>query len=309
MSRLALLCPGQGGQHPGMFDFLGAADRTASLLEQWRLEDRLGRRLDAVLADPFAFYSNRMAQPLIVAATVAAWTAVKDIVPAPALIAGYSVGEIASYAVAGSVSAQDAIAVAVARAELMGRCLQASARQSLMSVSGLGIAQVEALLSGDTFVAIETGEDSVIVGGLSESLLALQKRIQGLRGRTTMLPVEVASHTPLMSAAVAPFVGELQKHAFPNPAVPVMAGISADLIRRREHAIDTLSRQLNEKIRWMDCMDACVEAGVAVALELGPGSALSRMFQARHPGVACRSIADFRSLAGLAAWLARHVGE
>jgi [acyl-carrier-protein] S-malonyltransferase len=52
-------------------------------------------------------------------------------------------------------------------------------------------------------------------------------------------------------------------------------------------------------------MDACAEAGITVALELGPGAALSRMLQARHPGIACRSVADFRSLEGIRGWLRR----
>ena len=52
-------------------------------------------------------------------------------------------------------------------------------------------------------------------------------------------------------------------------------------------------------------MDAAAEAGITVALELGPGAALARMLQARHPHIACRSVADFRSLDGIVAWLGR----
>jgi [acyl-carrier-protein] S-malonyltransferase len=53
-------------------------------------------------------------------------------------------------------------------------------------------------------------------------------------------------------------------------------------------------------------MDATAEAGMTVALELGPGAALARMLQARHPQIACRSVADFRTLDGIVAWLGRH---
>jgi [acyl-carrier-protein] S-malonyltransferase len=56
-------------------------------------------------------------------------------------------------------------------------------------------------------------------------------------------------------------------------------------------------------------MDAAAEAGITVALELGPGAALSRMMQARHPQIACRSVADFRSLDGIVAWLGRHLDQ
>jgi len=54
-------------------------------------------------------------------------------------------------------------------------------------------------------------------------------------------------------------------------------------------------------------MDACLEAGVTVALEMGPGAALARMLQARHPQIACRSVAEFRSLDGIHSWLGRQL--
>jgi [acyl-carrier-protein] S-malonyltransferase len=55
-------------------------------------------------------------------------------------------------------------------------------------------------------------------------------------------------------------------------------------------------------------MDTAAEAGITVALELGPGSALSRMLEARHPGIACRSAAEFRTVDGIAAWVGRQLG-
>ncbi|MFL6707715.1 MAG: malonyl CoA-ACP transacylase, partial [Massilia sp.] len=70
-------------------------------------------------------------------------------------------------------------------------------------------------------------------------------------------------------------------------------------------AADALSRQLAETIRWADCMDAAAEAGITVALELGPGAALSKMLQGRHGQIACRSVAEFRSLDGIIGWLER----
>ncbi|HMW30687.1 MAG TPA: ACP S-malonyltransferase, partial [Plasticicumulans sp.] len=48
--------------------------------------------------------------------------------------------------------------------------------------------------------------------------------------------------------------------------------------------------------------------GCTVLLELGPGSGLSRMARDRHPELAARSVADFRSLDGAAGWVARMLG-
>jgi [acyl-carrier-protein] S-malonyltransferase len=56
-------------------------------------------------------------------------------------------------------------------------------------------------------------------------------------------------------------------------------------------------------INWADCMDALVESGCNILLELGPGDALARMFHSRHASIPCRSVAEFGSFAGVARWV------
>jgi [acyl-carrier-protein] S-malonyltransferase len=156
------------------------------------------------------------------------------------------------------------------------------------------------------FAAIVTGEDSLVAGGPAGQRELLADAAVAAGGRATVLPVEVASHTPLLQGAVAPFQGLLQRQRWSAPAFPVLSGITAEPVEDASKAIAHLARQIAEPIRWKECMDACVEAGVTVALELGPGAALARMLQGRHPHIACRSVADFRSLDGIVTWLGRH---
>jgi [acyl-carrier-protein] S-malonyltransferase len=108
-----------------------------------------------------------------------------------------------------------------------------------------------------------------------------------------------------MDGAVEPFLQQLRQRFSTDPQVPVLSGLSGQAVVKKEQAVSVLSRQLAQTIRWSDCMDACAEQGITAALELGPGAALSRMLQARHPQIACRSISEFRSLRGVAGWLQR----
>ncbi len=293
--RLLILCPGQGGQHAGMFELARTHARAAALLE---------RILPPL--DPAALFANGLAQPLIAAAGLALWEAIRDVAPAPALVAGYSIGELTAYGVAGALAPRDAVALARTRAALMDACLDAHPGQALAAISGLHLQRVRELIAGDLYhVAIETGADSCIAGGPAAALPALAAAIAAAGGRLGRLPVDVASHTPYMAQAVAPFAAALREADFRAQRAPVLSGIAGCAVEGKAGAVEHLSRQLAEKIVWIDCMDACAEAGITVALELGPGAALSRMLQARHPGIACRSAADFRSLAGIGQWLAR----
>lgn len=295
-ARLLILCPGQGAQHAGMFDLARTNPRAREFLDHC-----LGA------FDPEAMFENRVAQPAIVAASLAMWEALRERVPAPALAAGYSIGELAAYGVAGALAPQDAVALAATRAALMDQAALAHPGQAMAAIGALPLERARDMTRSSGFeIAIATGEDSCIAGGLAEHLPMLESAVLSAGGRLQQMPVAVASHTSLMHDAVAPFAAALTAAPFAAARCPVLSGIAASRVVTKERAVDHLSRQLAQTIEWSACMDAAVEAGITVALELGPGSSLARMFQSRHPGVACRSVADFRSIDGVVAWLGRH---
>jgi [acyl-carrier-protein] S-malonyltransferase len=295
-ARLLILCPGQGGQHAGMFDLARTSPRASEFLDRCALP-----------SDETSMFQNRVAQPAIVAATLAMWEALRERVPAPALVAGYSIGELAAYGVAGALPAANAVALAATRAALMDQAAAAHPHQAMAALSGLTVERARALARQAGFdIAIVTGGDSCIAGGLDANLPALEQSVLAAGARLQKLPVEIASHTPLMADAVAPFAAALAAALCEPQRCPVLSGIAAIRILGKEEAVDHLSRQLAQTIAWSGCMDAAVEAGVTVALELGPGAALSRMMQAQHPDVACRSASEFRSIEGIVKWLGRH---
>lgn len=314
--RLAILCPGQGAQHARMFELFelfelrDSAAHGAALAEHWLLQDSLGMPLAQALTNPAHLYANRIAQPLIVAASLTAWEAVRNMLPQsvqPALVAGYSIGELTAYAVAGSLSPQDALVLAAQRAAAMDACRAPDRPQAMLAVSGLALPLLREMLQEDAlYMAIETGEDSAIVGGLHAQADVLRRLAEQRGARAIPLPVEVASHTPLMGDAVAPFLDDMKRRRFLDPRIPVVCGISAENVRNHDRAMQTLARQLSETVLWRQCMDNCAEAGITIALELGPGTALSRMLSQRHPQIACRSVCEFRSAAGVAGWIERH---
>lgn len=307
-SRLALLCPGQGGQGPAMFELARGDAQAGALLDAWLVQAGLGMPVDTVLSDAHLLFSNRMAQPLIAAATLATWTALGEAVARPAIVAGYSLGELVAYGVAGSLDPGELVRVAGQRAALMNACTDGAPPQALVAISSLPVDAAAAIAGRFGFHrSIENGEDSLVVGGPAAEREALEQAVLAAGGRVTVLPVELASHTPFLQGAVAPFATLLRGERFLDPQLPVISGIAAEPVHDAGKAIEHLARQLAEPIRWKDCMDALAEAGTTVALELGPGAALTRMLQARHPHIACRSVADFRSLDGVRAWLARHV--
>jgi len=304
--RLAILCPGQGAQHPAMFDMARTDPAASRLLEEWSADPALGVTLQAGLGDER--FTNRIAQPAIVAATLAMWRALQDTIATPALVAGYSIGELSAYGVAGALAPEDVIKLAIERARLMDACLVDGAAQGMVALSGMPSGTVEGLLASAGFYpAIVTGDDALVAGGPAAQREELARAAVAAGGHATVLPVAVASHTPLLAGAVAPFAALLADARWHVPAIPVLSGITGEPVFDVAKALAELPRQIAEPIRWRDCMDAMTETGVTVALELGPGAALSKMLQSRNPNIACRSVTEFRSLDGIRAWLGRQL--
>lgn len=295
-ARLLLLCPGQGDQHADMFNLARTSPAASALAD----------RLAAPLPADGDIFANQIAQPLIVAATLCMWQAIRNFAPPPALVASYSIGELSAHGVAGALLPEQAVTLATQRAQLMDDCQRAAPGQALLTITGMPLASASNLAAQHGYyVSIETGEDTCIAGGPAAQADQMQQAIETSGARSKRLPVEVASHTPYMDSAVAPFAAALRAAEFQPMQAPVLAGIDAAPVNDKGRAVETLSRQLAEKIRWLACMDAAAEAGITVALELGPGAALSRMLQNRHPHINTRSVADFRTLDGIRKWLDR----
>lgn len=334
-TRLAIWCPGQGTQHQDMFELAFHDKAIAERVHGWMAGALPGLSLEKALADPALLFANPVAQPLITAATLANWEMIQAHLPAPTLVAGYSVGEVAACSVAGALPSFDAVCLAALRGQMMQACadatvqsadattLQAGAHtenaanridksrhpdhgpsQAMLSVSGLPLAATEALARQfGLFIAIETGDENCIVGGHHTPAVLMEEQARRQGARTGFLPIGIASHTPLMAAAVPRFRNALSHVLAKNPAVPLLAGVSAEVIGTADDIRRTLPLQLTNRIRWFACMDACAERGINVILELGPGSALSRMMHTRHPHIQTRSIADFRTLTGIRRWI------
>lgn len=306
MSGLAILCPGQGAQHPAMLALALGSPEGARVVGE--ASDVLGRDAAALVAagGPDLF-RNALAQPLLCAAELATWAALREALPRPVLFAGYSLGELIAYGCAGALHAPDAIALAVERAAAMDRASAGAGASGLVGLRGLTVARVEALAAAaGAHVAIVNGPDHCVVGGAVGSLARVEEAALAAGAtQAKRLPIEVAAHTAALAPAVAPFAAALARAPLRDPPIPVLAGIDGSLVRTRGDAIAALSRQLAERIEWARCLAAAAELGCRVFLELGPGVALTKMASEVVPGAAARSVCDFRSLGGVAAWVDR----
>ncbi|ABR91101.1 malonyl CoA-ACP transacylase [Janthinobacterium sp. Marseille] len=246
-------------------------------------------------------FSNRNAQLLICGAEIATWTALQERLPQPELFIGYSVGELAAYGCAGAWAVKELGLLVPQRALLMDQVAPKNA--GMLAIKGVGAAAIDDICKRHRLeLAIINAEDHFVLGGLRDDIEAAVVEITAAGHWCKALDVAIPSHTSLMRTAVQPFRHLLKTTAAHALTAPVLAGING-LSEPERTIADTLSAQIAEPVRWQDCMDTTVERGITVVLELGPGRALSRMFDELGVAVEARSAEDFRTLDGIVKWV------
>jgi [acyl-carrier-protein] S-malonyltransferase len=298
-----LLCPGQGAQHPAMLDFAlsNAAGREAIAAASDAAHMDIAQRVKA----QDGLFEPVFAQVAIVAASVASWRVIEDEVPAPALVAGYSVGEVSAWCCAGSWNVAEVIAVVAERARLMAAASPADA--AMMAVTAIrGEALMPIVKAHGLHVAIEVDDDHWVIAGARSALEAAGASLQAAGATPHPLPVGVPSHTPLLENAAAGLRAFLAAFAGRDPRVPVLRGIDGSPASSYAAAREALPDAVHRPIRWRACMEEALERGIGAALELPPGGTLTRMLHQRA-AIEARALADFRSVDGVARWIERAV--
>lgn len=301
----ALLCPGQSAQSADMLERLRGNDAAEAIFSAF--QEVIGTPLPDVMGDADTLYDNAVAQPVLCAVEMAAFAALRERLPQPLAIAGYSIGELAAYGCAGALSAVDVIRLARRRAEAMD---EASCEEGgMLAVRGLReLALTPVCDDFAAFIAIRNGPDRFVVAATAANLEHLAPALDRLGAHTTRLPVKVASHSPLMVSAVSVFRNALQQATFCDPPVPVLASIDGGLVRSRDQAVEALSAQLAQTVDWSTCLVSLREGGCIATLELLPGKDLTVMAQAELPEFSCRAMAEFGTLDGVVSWVARQCG-
>ncbi|PZP34556.1 MAG: ACP S-malonyltransferase [Roseateles depolymerans] len=301
---LGLLFPGQGTQHADMLGWLDADAAARPVLDE--LARRLGADWRERLSDARWASSAEVGQLLVTAMSLAAWAALAPRLPAPAAVLGYSVGELAAFTVAGVLPATQTLALAARRAAAMAAA--STQPLGLLAVQGRSLNELIAL--GAAFglePAILLEADQLLLGGPQAALgqARAQWEAQGLR--CTAIAAPVASHTRWMAPAQPAWQAALQDLTLQRPRAALICDAEAGPVFGADAARAALVDQLARPIDWPRCMDALAERGVRVVLEVGPGQTLARLWARRHPQIPVRSVDEFGSAAGVAAWVAERL--
>lgn len=307
---LAIMCSGQGRQHPGMFSLTGNAPEAEELFGYCaHLIGDVDPR-QAVQREPTdTLHNNRMGQILCTLQSLAMFETLKACLHSNVVVAGYSVGEVAAWGICGSFTHTETLELVSMRAILMDA--ESLPGDGLLFIRGLSRDAIDVLCAqGGASISIINPGDAYIVGGRRSALDAIARTARDRQAsRVAFVPVMVASHTPLLSGAAKRFHEVLRNasNTFSlSPGVRLLSGIDGSAVIDVDTGLANLAKQISHTVQWSTCLRSCIEAGATAFLELGPGNALSEMVRAVYPDVPSRSVEEFHSVAGVRDWISSH---
>src|SRR4051795_3316410 len=296
MPRIAFVCPGQGSQSVGMGRSVADASPAAAAVFA---------AADSALAEPISALgwdgpSDRLdltenAQPAILATSIAILAALRERwaadgldAPAPAFIAGHSMGQYTALVASGAVGLEDGVRLVRER----GRLMQASGQGrdgAMAAIIGLDESRLPELIEGASahgvfVVANRNAPGQVVVSGERAAIDAGAEIAKSLGAkRAIVLPVSVAAHSPLMAEAADGMRAALADVPFADPTVPLLANADARPIETAAACRAELVEHLAAGVDWIRAIEHMTAAGVTTFVEVGPGRVLSGLIKRIAP--------------------------
>jgi [acyl-carrier-protein] S-malonyltransferase len=294
--RRAFVFPGQGAQTVGMgrdlFENSPAARAAFAAVDA-----ACGFSVSALCFDgpDERLKETRFTQPALYAVHVAALAACREAGLEPDAVAGHSIGEYAALVAAGALSVDDGARLVALRGAAMARAGAASPG-TMAAVLGLDADTVRAVCAATTGVVVPANDNApgqIVISGQSDAVAAASVALKAA-GAKRVLPLAVsgAFHSPLMEPAAHELRAALTTASVHDPALPVVANITADFVGTAAQVRENLAAQVAGPVRWVESVQRLAAAGVAEFVECGPGSVLAGLIKRIAPEAVTWSAGD-----------------
>jgi [acyl-carrier-protein] S-malonyltransferase len=231
-------------------------------------------------------------QPVIFAASLAAWNALRRAGFLPSFVAGHSLGEYSAATAAGVLPLDAGARVVATR----GIATAAACREfpgGMAAVIKLAAAEVEELVEDidGLVVANDNAPGQIVIAGEIGAMEAARIRVDALGGRLVTLDVEGAFHSPAMAPAVEAVRRAVASESSSDPSVPFVSSSRARVLQTASEAVGSLVDGILAAVRWRDVQLLLERKGVTDLVEVGPGRVLAGIAKRTVPGLRVHSVA------------------
>lgn len=275
--KIGFLFAGQGSQHPGM---------GKDFYEQYDAARRLYDSIDIdIPVKELCFNGTQeqlndtaVAQPCILATSSAIAAVLSEKGIHADVAAGLSLGEYSALAYAGVFTPQEGAKLVRQRGKIMAAALPegTSGMAAVLDTEESVIAEVCAEVKeiGVCEIANYNCPGQIVISGQKEAVAAASEKLKA-RGARRVIPLQVsgAFHTSLLNEASVQLREVLDTYAFGEEEIPVINNVSGKVETRDLREV--LQEQICHSVHFTQSLQAMIDMGVELFIEIGPGHALS----------------------------------
>lgn len=306
---IAFLFPGQGSQTVGMGQDLAAHHPLVA--EAFDEAERIsGVPLRAICFEGPAedLQQTRHAQLALLTLSTGIARLLHAHGVRPTHAAGHSLGEYSALVEAGALSFADAVRLVEHRGALMA---ESGAKQpgTMAAILGLDAETLTRICKeAPSVVAVANfnSPDQIVISGTPAGVAAASEAALAA-GAKRAIPLNVsgAFHSPLMTEPARGFAPVLASASYAEPAVTVIANLDALPYKGGAEIPAKLAAQLDHPVRWVQTVQALLDAGVTTFVEVGAGRVLSGLVKKVRRDATTLNVEDQASLEKTLAALGR----
>ena len=300
--KFAFVFPGQGSQTVGMLSAF--ADHAVVRETVQEASDALNQDLGKLIAEGPAEDLNLTTntQPVMLTAAYAIYRAWQQAGgPAPAIVAGHSLGEYTALVAAGALAFRDAVPLVRFRAQAMQTAVPVGegAMAAILGLDDDAVRAVcaEASVAGVVEAVNFNAPSQVVIAG-HKAAVEKACEVAKAKGAKRALPLPVSA--PFHSSLLKPASDQLREYlATVNvnvPSIPVINNVDVAVVNEPAAIKDALVRQAAGAVRWVESVQAMAAQGVTHVVECGPGKVLAGLTKRIDGNLVGASVFDPASL-------------
>jgi [acyl-carrier-protein] S-malonyltransferase len=306
---LVIAAPGQGAQAPGFLSPWLELPGFAERLGAWSQITGCDLIRSGTTASADEIMDTAVAQPLLLAAALAAAEVLSGGLGQASKLAGaaagHSVGELAAGVIAGTLSAEDALRLVRVRSQAMARAA-AAGPTGMTAVLGGDEATVLASIDKHHLTpANVNGAGQIVAAGTLPQLAAFAADPPA-GARLRSLSVAGAFHTAHMAPAVDALREAAAMVTVADPVLALLSNRDGSVVRSGADWLERIVTQVGTPVRWDMCMHTMARLGTTALIELPPAGTLTGLARRALPGIHLVSLKTPDHLDAARALIAEH---